>query len=174
MEPLLTGAAVGPAQDLDKLDKAHRSGANWFYWITGLSVANTVIQFMGSDHSFIVGLGITQVVDAIGKGLSDGAVEAGSGAFGHAFRVIGLGVDVVVLAAFVLFGWLAGKKRGWAFVVGMIFYGLDALLFVLLQQWMSVAFHAFALVGLWGGYAALRKLREAQVQLGLQPVTPGF
>lgn len=170
MEPLLTAAAAGPAQDLDKLEKAHRSGANWFYWIAGLSVVNTVIQMMGSDRSFIVGLGITQVVDAIAKGVAEGA---GGGSIGTVLRVLGLGLDVVVVGVFVLFGWQAGKKHGWAFVVGMVLYGLDGLLFLLLQDWLSAGFHAFALFGLWSGFSALRKLRAAQVQLGIAPITPG-
>ena len=95
------------------------------------------------------------------------------GSIGTVLRVLGLGLDVVVVGVFVLFGWLAGKKRGWAFVVGMVLYGLDGLLFLLLQDWLSAGFHAFALFGIWGGFASMRKLREAEVQLGLRAIGPG-
>ena len=42
-----------------------RSGARWFYWVAGLSLVNTAAAFAGGHVHFMVGLGITQVVDAV-------------------------------------------------------------------------------------------------------------
>ena len=42
-----------------------KSGANWFYWIAGLSVVNSLIFAFGGHTSFIAGLGLTQLIDGI-------------------------------------------------------------------------------------------------------------
>src|SRR5438105_1901125 len=43
-----------------------RSGANWFYWIAGLSLLNAVVSLAGATFSLALGLGITLLLDAIG------------------------------------------------------------------------------------------------------------
>jgi hypothetical protein len=156
-------------QVTEPLEKAVRSGASWFYWIAALSVVNSAIQLSGSDRSFVVGLGITQVFDAV----ATGATQGSEGNAGSVLRGIALVLDLMVAGFFVLIGWQAGKQRAWAFVIGMLLYACDALIFVLVQDWMSIGFHAFALFGVWGGYASIRKLREAEVQLGLRAIGPG-
>ena len=42
----------------------------------------------------------------------------------------------------------------------MVLYALDGLLFLLVGDWISIAFHAFALVCIGKGYQALRSLRH--------------
>lgn len=152
------------AESRQKLEKSLKVGANWFYWIAGLSLVNSVIQLLGSDRSFIVGLGITQVFDALASGAAEEAGSAGS-----VVRGVALWLDVVVAGMFVLFGWQANKRRVWAFVIGMALYALDGLLFILAQDWLSLGFHAFALVGIWAGYSSLKKLRVEEVSAGLRP-----
>ena len=148
-------AADDRSVELAKHVKALASGANWFYWIAGLSLVNSAIQFAGGEWSFIVGLGIAQLFDAIA------AVAVADGA-GGGVRGVALGLDVAVAGGFVLFGWLAGRRAGWAFVLGMALYAFDGLLFLMVGDWLSIAFHLFALVGLAGGFAALRKLRALE------------
>ena len=53
------------AKQETQLETQHASGANWFYWIAGLSVINSVIILAGGGWGFVVGLGITQFIDAI-------------------------------------------------------------------------------------------------------------
>jgi hypothetical protein len=158
--------AATQSQEAEKLLQAMRSGANWFYWIAGLSLLNSVIQIFGSDRSFVVGLGITQVLDAIASAASE---DAGSQA-GTILRAIAFALDVCVAGVFALFGWQAGKRRRWAFLIGMPLYFLDALIFLLVQDWLSLGFHAFALVGIWAGFSSLRKLEALEVQMGLRPI----
>src|SRR5574340_77246 len=47
----------------------HLNGANWFYWIAGLSVVNSVIVLFGGAWYFLVGLGATQFVDGFMMGM---------------------------------------------------------------------------------------------------------
>lgn len=158
-----------PQQNLVALEQRLRSGAHWFYWIAGLSVLNSGIQLFGSDRSFIVGLGITQVFDAV----ATGATQETEGTVRAVVKAMALGLDLLVAGFFVLLGWQAGKRRAWAFVLGMVMYALDALIFVLIGDWVSVGFHAFALFGVWTGYAGLKALRAAEIRFGSRAIEPG-
>ena len=144
-----------------------RSGANWFFWIAGLSVINSVIAATGSNLNFVVGLGATQAVDAFGS------VVIG----GSAGTVIALVFDALLAAGFAGLGLAARKGASWGFIVGMSLYGLDALLLAWASDWLSVAFHAFALFFLFTGFRASRQLAAAhaaaQIPPGIAPpITP--
>lgn len=156
----------GALGEVDKHYKAMRAGANWFFWIAGLSLVNSVIQLSGSDRSFIIGLGITQVVDAIAAAI---VAEMTSGQM--IVRGIAFVFDVGVAGAFVLVGWLAGMRKGWAFLLGMTVYLLDGLIFLLVGDWLGLGFHVFALVCIGSGYAALGKLRAAEAEAARTPQT---
>ena len=135
-----------------RLEQRVKSGANWFYWIAALSVINSLSALSGSTWSFAIGLGFTGVLDAfVGSELLW-------------LRLIGLGLHLWLLAAFIALGYTARRRSG-AFTIGMVVYGLDALLCLAFQVWMATALHAFALVSIWGGRAALRRLTA----LGLPP-----
>jgi hypothetical protein len=137
-----------------KAENQLKSGANWFWWIAGMSVINSLIMLSGSDWNFVVGLGVTQVVDVFAQAI---AVELAD--VGTIIKVAGLLIDIAIAGLFVLFGFLARKRFAWAFIIGMILYGLDGLIFLLVQGWLSVGFHAFALFGLYNGFKALKTLK---------------
>jgi hypothetical protein len=128
------------------LERQTRSGAGWFYWIAGLSAVNTVSAIAGGNFRFVIGLSITQVFDVI-------AVQAGVAA-------IAIVLSALVLAAFVLFGVFANKRHLWAFIVGIVLYSLDAILSLVFQDWINLAFHVFALFGLISGMKAAMALNK--------------
>jgi hypothetical protein len=154
------GSVVSPEQraamEFEMQRRAYAAGAGWFYWVAGLSVANSLVALFEGGFGFIFGLGVTRLVDEIGAAVSQ---EAGEGAAG--VRLIALGVSVFVAGIFVLLGWLARQGRGWAFFVGIGLYFLDGLLLLLVQDWLSLVFHAFVLYGMFRGYQALSHLRHA-------------
>lgn len=150
--------ALGLAEQLAALQR----GANWFYWIAGLSLVNSGIAVAGGAGGFIVGLGVTQIVDGIA-----GAVAQdldGNGAM--VVKGVAFVIDLLIAGVLVLFGWFANKGHSWAFLVGLILYGMDGLLFLLFQDWLAVGFHVFAGFGILSGYLALRKLRAFEVASG--------
>ena len=127
-----------------------KSGASWFYWIAGLSLINSIAATAGSDWRFIIGLGVTQVLDGLGTH------------FGGAAKMVTLGLDLVVAGIFIGFGVFAHKRHLWAFIVGMVLFALDALVMLLLvTDWLSVAFHAFVLFCLFRGLQGCRNLNAA-------------
>jgi hypothetical protein len=156
---------LSAASELMQLEGQLRNGASWFYWIAGLSVINTAIVLFGGAWSFIIGLGITQVIDAVAYTVAENAQE------GSAFIVKGMGVvlDLAVAGLFVVFGWLALQKKAWAFLVGMVLYAMDGMLFLLVQDYLSLGFHAFALFCIFTGYQAMKKLNEMPPELATEP-----
>ncbi len=145
--PLPTGT-VAPQTATPAHTAKLKSGASWFYWIAGLSLINSISAFTGNTWRFIVGLGITQIFDGL-------AAE-----FGGAGRVIVLLLDLLAAGVFILFGVFAHKRHTWAFIAGMILFGLDTVFFLISQDWIGVAFHAFVLYCLFRGFQGCRELNR--------------
>jgi hypothetical protein len=79
-----------------------KSGAGWFLAIAGLSIVNSALTLSGAHFSFIFGLGITQVVDAVGQ------------QGGRTGSTLGLVVNAFIAGVFVLFWNFARKGEKWA------------------------------------------------------------
>ena len=127
------------------LEAQRRRGANWFYWIAGLSFVNAVLALSGQGWRFLLGLGITQLVQELA----------------HRSGGTGLKAGIVGIAMIVVFGVLGERAVAgcrWAFVLGMVLYALDGGLFLVLHDWPALGFHVFALVMIGRGYVAARRL----------------
>src|SRR5258706_7852157 len=61
-----------PAESVE-FERRIRSGGSWFYWIAGLSLANTIVSASGGGVGFVIGLTITQVIDHFVRGAEGGA-----------------------------------------------------------------------------------------------------
>jgi hypothetical protein len=144
----VTGAPAQPVVRKSPATAAQlKSGASWFYWVAGLSLINSIAAISGGDWRFFIGLGITQLFDAFGNQVASGG------------KMIALALDLLVAGVFILFGVLANKGHTWAFLVGMILFALDGLIFLLVQDWIGVGFHALVLYWLFRGFSACRQLR---------------
>ncbi|UCF66850.1 MAG: hypothetical protein JSV80_13850 [Acidobacteriota bacterium] len=140
------------ADNRQLLENKHLSGAAWFYWIAALSVVNSLVAAFGGQWNFVVGLGITQFFDAI--------AHAVASEFGTEVRLFALPFDLGAAAVFVLLGVLARKRFVAAYVVGLMLYAADGLLFLLVQDWLGFGFHGLATVFIIGGLHACRQLRS--------------
>jgi uncharacterized protein DUF4339 len=147
-----TPAPKSAATDLDqyKLHQRFKSGASWFYWIAGLSVINSAMALSGTSWRLIVGLGITQIIDAFAKGFGSST--------GMAIAIV---LDALVAGLFILFGVFAGKGHTWSFLVGMILYALDGAIFLLGPDWLALGFHVFVLFCIFSGFKACQQLRAS-------------
>jgi hypothetical protein len=138
-----------------ELSAQTKRGANWFYWIAGLSLINSLIFLFGGNLSFIAGLGITQLIDAIVDQITR------SGDF-TVIKVIAFIIDLFIAAIFVLCGLWANKFKIWAFIVGMIFYFLDGVFLLVISAFLPAAFHAFALFMIFRGLSAARQINASR------------
>ena len=131
------------------------AGANRFYWIAGLSLLNSVILLFGGNLRFVVGLGMTSIVDGM---LSAAHIPT--------VTVLGLFINLLIAGVYVVFGIFGTRRQTWAFLVGMIFYLLDGLIFLIGPDFLSLAFHAYFLFALFKGYQACTRYHAIQQQLG--------
>jgi hypothetical protein len=116
-----------------------KNGAGWFLAIAGLSIINSVFTMSGTNFHFIFGLGITEIVDAIGRQ---------SGTTGSALSLV---VNLFIAGVFLLFWNFARRGEKWAFLVGMGLYAVDGLILVPFKDFLGVAFHAYALFRIYNG-----------------------
>lgn len=131
-----------------QLARGVAAGASWYFYIAGLSMVTAVVIAFGGHMHFLVGLSVTEIIATL-------AVNAAVPT-----KVIGLAIDAIIASVFVVFGLMANRKMGWAFVVGMALYACDTVVFAIFQEWMCVAFHAFALYCLFRGWKALGVLND--------------
>jgi len=127
------------------LEGQRRSGGQWFYWVAGLSFINAAVALIGQEWRFILGLGVTQLVQELAQESGGAGIKAGL-------------VGLAVIGLFAFLGQRAIQGYRWAFLVGMALYALDGAIFLLVQDWVGVGFHAFALIMIARGYSAARRL----------------
>jgi hypothetical protein len=149
---------VAKIEEKLKLENRIKNGASWFFWIAGLSLVNSIILTVGGQWNFLIGLGITQVIDGIASGV---AAEAGVEA-ATIIKILAFTADIVIAGVFVVFGILAMKRYKISFIIGMILYALDGLIFLMVPDLLSLGFHLFALFGLYTGLQAYNKLKEME------------
>ena len=125
-----------------------KNGASWFLAIAGLSILNSVLTLSGTNFHFIFGLGITAIVDAVGRQ---------SGTTGSALSLV---VNLFIAGVFLLFWNFARRGERWAFLVGMALYAVDGVILVPFKDFLGVAFHAYALFRIYNGMQGLPVLEE--------------
>lgn len=141
-------------------EKRTQVGGDWFFWIAGFSVINSVLAFANASIHFVIGLGTTEAIDSGALGMGKGAAIA---------------LDILCAAFYVLYGFFARKGARWAFIVGALFYALDGLLLLAFKDWLAVAFHAYVLYRLFQGFQAaqvLSSLRAQQASFGATGYVP--
>jgi len=139
------------------LDDKIRRHVNWFFLIAGLSLINTIVYLFGGHVTFVVGLGITQMVDGFMSGL---AQEFGTG--GIIIRLIGFAIDGAIAGIFIAFGIFGRKRVRAAVIIGMLFYAMDGVFLLLFQVYINTGFHALALFGIAGSLKPISELMDLE------------
>lgn len=143
-----------------RLERQFKEGTSWFFWIAGLSLVNSVILTIGGGWNFLIGLGITQLVD----GFASAVATYFRPEVSTTIQVLALIIDVGVAGVFALLGFFAKKGHRWGFTVGMTLYALDGLIFLIVPDFVSIGFHIFALFWMFAGLRANRRLSELEEQ----------
>jgi len=133
-----------------------KSGGGFFYWIAGLSIVNSLVSIFGGGIFFVIGLGATLIIDSLAKGVSDN--------MGGNPVVLGMGFLFSLVFDLIFFGlgYFAAKGKRWAFITGMVLYGLDALIMLAFQDWLGFGFHLYFMWGIWNGLRALGRFEALQ------------
>lgn len=166
-------SAPSPEEKI-KWEATLKTSAGWFKTIAIFSVINTIIVTLQGRVNFLIGLGITQVIDGFTIGLSRTAFASNPGLL----RLLTFAVNVGIALLFFMFGRFAQRNKRWAFILGMSLYALDGLIFIWVKDWLSLGFHAFALFMIYGGYQVGRKLAKIEPQpvatINADPPTPDW
>jgi hypothetical protein len=139
------------------LDSKARNGLNWYFWIAGLSLVNTIMYLLGNSLTFVIGLGATQIVDGFMYAL---AKEINTG--GNIVRLIGFAIDIFIAGIFVAIGVLGRKGYRVPIIIGMVLYAIDGIILLLFQDFFGAGFHAYALFGIWNGLKSASELASLE------------
>ena len=136
------------------LQRQMKNCAYNFYWIAGLSMVTSIIIVFSAQPSFVVGLGVTQIIDITVHNLAETLPNP------VLIHGLGLLLDFFLCSIFALCGILAARGYRWAFIAGMLFYALDAILTLVSMDFFGFGFHLFFLWFLFSGLQALNKLKD--------------
>jgi hypothetical protein len=149
------------------LERQLKSSANWFYWIAALSMINWIASAFNMGYSFVIGLGVTQLIDAIAQSLME---DLGS-SYITLLNIVSFVAILALAGIYAVFGYFGAKRGSWAFMIGIGFYVLDALLFVWAKDYLPLIFHAWALISLVRGPGLIKKLNALdEVQPTVNPI----
>jgi hypothetical protein len=130
------------------------SGANWLYWIAGLSLVNAIIFIAGGSWSFLIGLALIPLMTPF-------ADEAA----GPMIRFTAMGICLTVVVFWGLLGYLATRRKQWAFVTAIVLYLIDTLLYFAMKDWVDGGFHLYVLYCLWSGARTNHQLGKLEKAL---------
>lgn len=152
------------------LERQLKGSASWFYWIAALSAINWVASLFSVGYSFVVGLGVTQLIDGMAQGLIQ---ELGSQTR-TTLTIISFVAMLGFAGLYALFGFMGSRRASWAFVVGSILYILDAVIFIWARDFLPLVFHALALFSLLRGPGIIKKIKQLEehqtVPAAIQPL----
>jgi hypothetical protein len=160
-----TGPITAPL-DAAKLESLRNRGAGWFSAIAAFSVINMLVLAFGGGVNFLIGLGVTQVIDVLCKLQAQRMPMPAA----ITLQVVGGAITVCIAGMFLLLGVSARRGHLWAFIVGMALYAIDGLIFLCFEDWWSLGFHAFALFMLSGGLSMQAKLNRLRNTVQESPV----
>lgn len=125
-----------------------KNGAAWFYWIAGLTVLNVVTILCGLSWTFLLSLLLPIFI------ADTSYREHDSGEY----------ISTALVTAFsawiyLLLGRAAQKGARWAFITGIIFYGLDTLFWIGAKEGraLGLILHVAALFGMGRGLGAAKR-----------------
>jgi hypothetical protein len=136
-----------PGSDSSKANMDYRvtSGADQFYWIPGLGMTNSILYAIDASIFFPMGLAVTRLLTGISHDLTIGMRP-----------VAGL-AELVFLGMFILAGYFARKGELLAFILGGSVYLFDAVLLLVLRDWLAAAIQGFFLYYIIRGLLALKQ-----------------
>ncbi|HJV91185.1 MAG TPA: hypothetical protein VJ623_12830 [Holophagaceae bacterium] len=116
---------------------------------------NTVIIFANLSFSFPVGLGISSLGAAF--------LTVQGGDYTTLLHVLGgilFAFSLGIMACLWICRSQARKGKVWPYVLGLCVYAFDALVTLLIKDWIGFAFHAWGLYSIWLGYTACKALGQ--------------
>ena len=138
-----------------KLEQKKKNAIDWFYWIAGISLLNTLLLMTKSSIYLLFGLGISNLIVATGMAFSQTSNS-------WVPQLISFILASLFSGFFILVGRKGMESRRWV-IVGLIIYALDLIPLILLDDVLSVGFHLFALLAIITQYYSAISLIKAGI-----------
>lgn len=153
------------AEELAGHTGAWKNGANWLYWIVGLTVLNLILILVNSPVVMALGLVSSElIVYSMGY-----TYDAASDTFTTSTNglIIAGGISAALCVLLGVLGWLANSGSRIAYIIGMAIFAIDTLLFFLPGMFsiIGLGFHCYALFQLFLGLSALLHLHRKNADL---------
>jgi hypothetical protein len=152
--PVISESPLSAVEQVALVQK-QKNSAGWIFAIVLFTVVNSVLMWLQTNFSFLIGLGLTQIIDGVAFLFG---VDYPANA--TLFMGIAVALNSAIVGLFVFLGIMARRRHAWAFIVTIVLYSLDLIFLVLLQEWFGAALHLYALFNLWGGFQATRTLNK--------------
>jgi|GEM_PF-4367629 len=132
---------------MDEATKKTLAGsAGWFLWIALCTIINIVLYSTNSDTRLALSADSVEVAAVLFNQFGGGT---------HEFKmIVTYIIGIIGAGIYFLLTKPASEGKIWAFIVGFILYGLDAILPLMMTQWVGLAIHAWALYSMFGGIMA--------------------
>ena len=124
----IAGKSYQPNEIIEQAKKAR----GWFAAIAAFSFINSLLIMFGAEVSFVIGLGVTQVVDAVVMAIRE---EVGV-ASASALSVVGMGINLCILGVVMVIWWFCGKGSRPAYIIGMVILIFFPELTTFLPDWL--------------------------------------
>jgi hypothetical protein len=124
--------------NVDKAALSVRKASYWFFGIAAFSLINTLLVNQGMYFS--LGLSLNKFVGDV--------VAQSTGAITYI-------PDIVAAGLFIVLGFFSIRIQRWAFMAGLIIYLVDALIYIVFEEWVALALHGYILYRLFLGLRAL-------------------
>lgn len=134
-------------------DSGIKRGASWFFWVAALSLLSQIAMATGTNFTFAVSLGITDVLGAV-------ASEFKSQAMTIITWVLGVGLVVTIGMC----GYFSSRKSMIAFITGLVILLLDSfiLMAMLPHSLLGLIFRCWAVYQILGGISALKASKKLE------------
>lgn len=142
-------------------EQAFKNSGSWFFWIAGCTLVNVSMTLTNGNFGLALGVSLVDVFPALLKAFS---------APNEVFLISSLCLAAVFIGLFGLLGKFASEGKSWAFIVGMLVFGVDTAICGLLQDWMGLGVHLFALYSLFIGLKLALSTGKRQPEPATIPV----
>lgn len=135
------------------VDEDVKKAANWFYWKAGLTVVNSILAIAGVYWQFFLGLTLPQLFHGILIGISEMSPDTNV----KPFQGIVLLLSLFGSGLVGFFGYQAKQAKKWAFILGIVIFAFDGLLYLLTLSVFGILIHGYAIYSLKKAFSNCRK-----------------
>ncbi len=139
---------------LAKLAERVRSGAGWLNAVAVFSAINSLINAFDGGRYFLVGLGITQLIDAFGSVFAQEMPNMAT-----TIKFVAVAISLGISGILGVLGYFSRRGHAWAFTLAGVGYTVDTLIVLYFQDYGGIIFHLIALFFMGSGALAALKLQ---------------